>query len=127
MSQHSRGRLGNAAAADGVAIVGLIDGAQLIPTIMGEEDFEWDEAKAAQNDAQHQVSFETAKRVFKDRFAVERLDDRLDYGEDRYSIIGVVEGRVLFVAFTLRNGRVRIISARAAEPAERRNYHERRK
>ena len=73
------------------------------------------------------MSFEIAKRVFKDRFAVERLDDRLDYDEDRYSIIGVVDGRVLFVAFTLRNGRVRIISARAAEPAERRNYHERRK
>jgi hypothetical protein len=92
---------------------------------MREEDFEWDEA--AQNYAQHRVNFETAKRVFEDRFGVERLDDRLDYGEDRYSIIGMVDGRVLFVAFTLRNGRIRIISARAAEPAERRNYHERRK
>ena len=104
-------------------MVGLIDVTQLIPTIMREDDFEWYEAKGAQNYVQHGVSFETAKRVFKDRFAVERLD----YGKDRYSIIGVVDGRVLFVAFTLGNGGIRIISARAAEPAERRNYHERRK
>jgi len=109
------------------ATVGLIDVVELIPTVMREEDFEWDEAKAIQNYAQHRVSFETAKRVFEDRFGVERLDDRVDYGEDRYSIIGMVDRRVLSVAFTLRNGRIRIISARAAEPAERRNYHERRK
>jgi uncharacterized DUF497 family protein len=91
---------------------------------MNEDDFEWDEAKAAQNNADHGVSFETAKRVFKDPFATERLDDRADYGEDRYSIIGMVDGRVLTVAYTLRNGTIRIISARGAEPHERRRYHE---
>lgn len=71
---------------------------------MNEDDFEWDKAKAAQNQVDHGVSFEAAKRVFKDPFATERLDDRADYGEDRYSIIGMVDGRVLCVVYTLRNG-----------------------
>jgi uncharacterized protein len=52
------------------------------------------------------------------------LDDRQDYGEDRYAIIGMVEDRLLFVAYTMRDDAIRIISARAAEPFERRDYHE---
>ena len=91
---------------------------------MNEDDFEWDDDKAAQNHADHGVSFEVAKRVFQDPFATERLDDRADYGEDRYSILGMVDGRILYVAYTLRNGIIRIISARGAEPHERRRYHE---
>jgi uncharacterized protein len=86
--------------------------------------FEWDEAKAAENYAKHRVSFEAAIGVFKDPFAIERLDEREDYGEDRYSILGMVDGRILYVGFTLRNGTIRIISARGAEPHERRQYHE---
>jgi uncharacterized DUF497 family protein len=48
-----------------------------------DDKFEWDEAKAAQNYADHGVTFEAAERVFQDPFAIERLDDRDDYGEDR--------------------------------------------
>ena len=91
---------------------------------MSNDDFEWDEAKAAENYAKHVVSFETATRVFDDAFAIERLDDREDYGEDRYSILGMVDGRLLYVAYTVREGIIRIISARGAEPYERRQYHE---
>jgi uncharacterized protein len=91
---------------------------------MNDDDFEWDDAKAAQNYADHGMSFEAAKRVFQDPFAIERLDDRRDYGEDRYVITGMVDGRVLCVVYTLRNGAIRIISARGAEPHERRRYHE---
>jgi len=91
---------------------------------MNDDDFEWDDDKAAQNYADQGVSLEAAKQVFEDPFAIERLDDREDYGEDRYVIIGMVEVRVLYVAYTLRNGTIRIISARGAEPHERRRYHE---
>jgi uncharacterized DUF497 family protein len=38
--------------------------------------------------------------------------------------LGLVEGRLLFAAFTMRGEVIRIISARAAEPFERREYHE---
>lgn len=60
----------------------------------------------------------------KDSFAIENLADRENHGEDRYTIIGMVQGRLLFVAYTMRDETVRIISARGAEPYERRQYHE---
>jgi uncharacterized DUF497 family protein len=91
---------------------------------MNDNEFDWDDAKAAQNLADHGVSFEAAKQVFKDPFATERVDDREDYGEDRYVVIGMVDDRVLCVTYTLRNGQIRIISARGAEPHEKRRYHE---
>jgi uncharacterized protein len=91
---------------------------------MTNDDFEWDDAKAAENYAKHSVSFETAIRVFDDAFAIERMDDRAEYGEDRYSILGMVDGRLLYVAYTMRGDVIRIISARGAEPYEKKQYHE---
>jgi len=85
-------------------------------------DFEWDEAKAADNDAKHGVSFDMATLVFEDPFAIERLDDREDYGEDRFILIGLAEGVLLTVVHTERNGRVRIISARQATRHEQDDY-----
>jgi hypothetical protein len=91
---------------------------------MNESDFQWDDVKAAQNYAVHGVTFEAAKEAFRDPFAIERLDDREDSGEDRYVLLGMIDGRLLAVAYTLRNATIRIISARGAEPHERRRYHE---
>ena len=91
---------------------------------MNDEDFEWDDAKAAANLAKHKISFETARRAFSDIFAVEREDDTEDYVEPRFSLLGMVDGKMIFVAFTMRRGVYRIISARGAEPHERRLYHE---
>ena len=91
---------------------------------MQNDDFEWDDAKAAMNLRAHNVSFEAARVVFKDVFAFEREDYREHYGEDRYTIIGVAEDRILCVAYNFRKGRIRIISARYAEPYEKRLYHE---
>jgi uncharacterized DUF497 family protein len=70
------------------------------------------------------VTFDQAKRAFADPFAVERLDDRESYGENRFNILGMVDGRLLFVSYALRNDTIRIISARGAEPHEKRKYHE---
>ena len=88
------------------------------------DEFEWDDAKAAANLAKHGVSFEQAGDAFDDPFAIDFVDDRVDYGEDRLILIGMVENRLLVVAHTTRNDKVRIISAREAEPHERRRYHE---
>jgi uncharacterized protein len=86
-------------------------------------EFEWHDAKAEANFEAHGVSFDLAKTVFKDPFAVERLDDREDYGERRFVIIGMAEGRVvLFVAYTEREERIRIISARRATQNEQNDY-----
>jgi hypothetical protein len=89
-----------------------------------EGDFEWDEAKAAANLAKHGVSFEQARGVFGDPFAIDFADDRHHYGEERVVILGMVDNRLLVVVHTMRGDVVRIISAREAEPHERRQYHE---
>jgi len=87
--------------------------------------FEWDEAKAKSNFKVHEVSFELAKTVFEDAFAIERLDDRGDYGEQRFIIIGMANGQVLlFVAFTERRERTRIISTRRVTQHEQDDYFE---
>jgi uncharacterized DUF497 family protein len=87
---------------------------------MRDSEFEWDDAKAARNWQAHGVTFEMAR----DAFAVEWLDDTQDAAEPRIALLGMVEHRLLFVAYTQREDRIRIISARKAEPPERRKYHD---
>lgn len=91
---------------------------------MQDEEFEWDDDKAARNLIRHGVSFEVARRAFDDVFGVARDDRREDYGEDRATLIAMVEGRLVFVAVTMRQDRVRIIMARLAEPFEKQLYHD---
>jgi uncharacterized DUF497 family protein len=50
--------------------------------MMGEDSFRWDAGKAAANLSQHGVAFDKAIKVFRDPFAIERIDDREDYGEE---------------------------------------------
>ena len=92
--------------------------------MMIEDSFEWDDDKAASNLTKHGVSFDEAKSVFLDPFAVELFDDRADYGEDRFVLIGMSTENVLTVVYTERKERNRIISARKAAANERRLYHE---
>ncbi len=91
---------------------------------MISDDFEWDDEKAASNLRDHKITFETASGAFADFFGVEREDTRQAYGEARYILIGMAEGLLLHIAYTLRGERIRIISARPAEPREKRRYHE---
>jgi uncharacterized DUF497 family protein len=86
--------------------------------------FVWNPDKAASNLRDHGVTFEEATRVFDDPLALDDIDDREDYGEERSNIIGMVGARLLVVTYTLRRGETRIISARPAEPVERRRYHD---
>jgi uncharacterized protein len=91
---------------------------------MQDDAFEWDDVKAAQNERDHGVTFEMALDAFRDVFALEWFDDGQEALEQRYCMLGSAEGRLLFVSYTLRNDNIRIISARKAEPHERRRYHE---
>ena len=91
---------------------------------MIDNEFEWDDEKAASNAEKHDITFEQARLVFRDPFAVELLDDRADYNEDRYILIGMSATRLLVIVHVERHDRNRIISARRAEPNERRFYHE---
>jgi uncharacterized DUF497 family protein len=61
--------------------------------------------------------------VSRDPYVIE-FDDLDAVGELRFNAIGLVDGRMLFVTYTMRGDVVRIISARGAEPHEKRKYHE---
>ena len=89
-------------------------------------EFEWDERKATANLKKHRVDFADAAIVLFDELALTTLDPG-DYDEQRFVTVGLDPlGRVLAVAYTWRDDRVRIISARPATPAERKAYETKR-
>ncbi len=89
-----------------------------------ELEFEWDEEKARSNYIKHGVRFETAAHVFEDENLLEYYDAYHSGPEDRYQVIGKVN-QILFVVYTERKERIRLISARKATKMERKRYHDR--
>ena len=89
---------------------------------MRDEQFEWDDRKAATNLRKHGISFEVGRRVFDDPGNFEGLDESEDYGEERFLATGIVSGVFLTVSYTERGKRVRIISARRATQNEQDDY-----
>jgi uncharacterized DUF497 family protein len=88
--------------------------------------FEWNAAKAASNLKKHGVSFEEARSVFFDDYAVQFYDtDGSQLEEDRFLMLGMsAESRLLMVCHCEREDGniIRIISARKATSNERRFY-----
>jgi uncharacterized protein len=91
---------------------------------MNDDEFEWDDAKAKSNLRKHEIPFEIAKLVFDDAHAFEWADESEDYGEERFNVIGMVSGRLIVITYTMRGDKRRLISARKAEPRDKRRYHE---
>ena len=91
---------------------------------MIDDEFEWADKKAASSVEKHGVTFEQARSVFRDPFAIELLDDRRITTKTRDILIGVSATNLPVVVYAERNDKNRIISARRAEPDERRFYHE---
>jgi uncharacterized protein len=90
---------------------------------MHDKRFEWDDDKAAENLRDHRVSFEQATLAFNDAFAVEWIDEREAYGEERSILLGMTNGQVLTVVYTERGERIRIISAWRAARHEQDYYY----
>ncbi|MCY7345548.1 MAG: BrnT family toxin [Pyrinomonadaceae bacterium] len=70
------------------------------------------------------MSFEEAALAFFDENAVELFDEANSEVEIRYQLIGISNTRLIFVAYTERNEKVRIISARKANAKQMRIYNE---
>ena len=85
-------------------------------------EFEWDLEKAASNERKHGISFAFATLVFDDLARIEDLDSTADYGEERWTVVGLAHELVLFVVYTLRGTKTRLISARKGTPYEQRRY-----
>ena len=86
--------------------------------------FEWDERKNQENIRKHGLDFGDAWQVFAAPLSPE-LDLRRDYGEDRWTVIGLLGNRVVVVTFTFGSSEViRIISLRKALKHERKKLEE---
>jgi uncharacterized protein len=88
--------------------------------------FAWHEAKNRINRRKHGLSFESAARVFEDPAAVSYVE-RVVEGQERWQTVGLAGGiALLLVVHTVEeeNGeeKIRIISARTADPRERAIY-----
>ncbi|OKH18763.1 BrnT family toxin [[Limnothrix rosea] IAM M-220] len=84
--------------------------------------FEWDESKNLSNIQKHGIDFADVPIMF-EREMLSRLDDRFDYGEERWIGIGFIRRGVAVVVWTERyQNTIRIISARKANRYERRQF-----
>lgn len=86
--------------------------------------YEWDETKNRANIRKHGIDFMDVPSMFQHPM-VTFLDQRMDYGEERWIGIGILKTIVAVVVFTEpKNGTIRIISARKAATHEERIYRD---
>ena len=92
---------------------------------MGSEaaEFEWDDGNADKNWLRHRVSQADCEQIFFNQPLVTAEDDLHSDDEFRHYALGQADaGRLLFLVYTLRKERIRIISARDMIPRERKEY-----
>jgi uncharacterized DUF497 family protein len=84
-------------------------------------DFSWDETKRQDNIARRKVDFARAAQIFRGP-VLERLDTRVEYGENRYVALGEARGRWYVVIYTWRGQTRHIITAWTVDESGRRRY-----
>lgn len=77
----------------------------------------WNEAKRLKNLQKHRLDFTDAARIF-DGPTLTIPDDRADYGEARFTTMGLLEMAVVVIAHTENESEIRVISMRKAERYE---------
>lgn len=86
--------------------------------------FDWDKGNIQKNWIKHQVSPNECEQIFFNRPLLIHDDIKHSQNEDRFYALGVTDmNRMLFVAFTVRNNLIRIISARDMSHKEREVYN----
>ena len=94
---------------------------------MKKLEFEWDDFKERINIKKHGLDFSTAAHVFADEFRIEKYDEKHSQDEDRYIVIGEINGQVtiITVVYTPRDDGnvIRLISARCATKEEKEEYY----
>lgn len=89
----------------------------------GIREFDWDEGNIDKSNGKHGITPNEAEEIFLDENLHVEKDVKHGQTEDRFIAIGrITEGKNLFVVFTLRKEKIRIISARLADSKERKIY-----
>ena len=89
--------------------------------------FDWDDGNSRKSTDKHSVSQTEAEQVFTDERLLVADDVKHSQDEERHNAMGrTIDGRLLHMTFTLRDGRtkIRVISARDAKRRERRIYEQ---
>lgn len=85
-------------------------------------EFEWDSGNTNKN-LKHGVSNEEAEEVFFDSDSITYFDKTHSANEHRFFVVGKTNlGRKLYIAYTVRNKKIRIISARNLNKKEYQLY-----
>lgn len=86
-------------------------------------EFEWDEGNIDKSYEKHGITTKEAEEIFLDRNLKVQKDIKHSQKEARFIAFGETsEGKILFTVFTMRDKKIRIISARRANKKERRRY-----
>jgi len=83
----------------------------------------FDPVKDVKNRRDHGVSLALGTKVVADPHSIEVIDDRFAYGEERWNVIGMVDGQVYIATYTDREEGVRFISVRPASKREADRYY----
>lgn len=94
-----------------------------LDTLAACTGFQWDEGNRDKNERDHGVSWVESEQVFFAEPLVAAMDSQHSQAETRYYVLGRTrDGRLLFVACTVREQSIRVISARPMSRRERRIY-----
>ncbi|WP_428696267.1 BrnT family toxin [Stappia sp.] len=86
--------------------------------------FEWDEDKRQQILKDRGVDILDAALMFENA-VITKIDDRQDYGEERFISLGMADGECYVVVHTERNGNIRLITAWKGGRNDRKEYKNR--
>ena len=87
------------------------------------QEFEWDSGNSQKNVLKHRVTNEECEEAFFDPNKRIIRDIAHSHDEKRYVLFGKTKlGRLLFIVFTLRASKIRVISARDLNKKERKPY-----
>lgn len=83
--------------------------------------FEYDENKSETNKLKHNIDFEEAQKLWLDPFAFE-LPSLHNEDEERFLVLGEIDGKNYTAIITYRSNIIRIISVRRSREKETRLY-----
>jgi len=89
------------------------------------KSFDWDKGNINKNWDKHRVHHLECEEIFFNEPIITKVEKGGVSQEERVSALGVTnEGRFIFVVFTMRRGKIRVVSARDTNKKERKVYHE---
>jgi uncharacterized DUF497 family protein len=87
--------------------------------------FEWDAGNRKKSIRKHEVSNEECEEAFFDHNKDIQKDNLHSINEERYVLLGQTrQNRLLYIIFTIRKDKIRVISARDINKKERNLYEE---